>query len=302
MASLLLPYDLSRVYAQYPDPPRQRSALLSLCRAALTSERWDELLRLSRALLRASMLATPGQDLTTEERNIFAQAVKQNLSALRASWRACHVDAVSSSSSESERLLSSVSVAYRSQLERELLTLVSDIVTLVEQCILNNVNIPEAQIYYRKLVGDCYRYLAEVSVPGAAVLPHQSPSNPNPTPTPSPPPSSTGSASSVIPLGYAEKSNECYSVAHRVAVSQLDATHPTRLGLSLNYSVLLYEVFKDKKAACELARAAFDQAIARLDDLEESSYKDTTMLMQLLRDNITLWTAQDTNMQDGQAA
>ena len=52
-------------------------------------------------------------------------------------------------------------------------------------------------------------------------------------------------------------------------------------------------VIQDKKAACELARGAFDQAIAKLDDLDESSYKDTTLLMQLLRDNITLWTAQD---------
>jgi 14-3-3 protein epsilon len=52
-------------------------------------------------------------------------------------------------------------------------------------------------------------------------------------------------------------------------------------------------VLKDKKAACELARSAFDSAIAKLDDLDEASYKDTTLLMQLLRDNITLWTSQD---------
>jgi hypothetical protein len=62
--------------------------------------------------------------------------------------------------------------------------------------------------------------------------------------------------------------------------------------------VLLYEVMKEKKQACELARSAFDHAISKLDDLDESSYKDTTLLMQLLRDNITLWTAQD-QPQDG---
>ena len=33
-----------------------------------------------------------------------------------------------------------------------------------------------------------------------------------------------------------------------------------------------------------------DVAIAELDTLNEESYKDSTLIMQLLRDNLTLWT------------
>ena len=40
------------------------------------------------------------------------------------------------------------------------------------------------------------------------------------------------------------------------------------------------------KAACELAKQAFDDAIAELDTLDEESYKDSTLIMQLLRDNL----------------
>lgn len=40
-----------------------------------------------------------------------------------------------------------------------------------------------------------------------------------------------------------------------------------------------------------LAKAAFDDAIAELDTLNEESYKDSTLIMQLLRDNLTLWTS-----------
>ncbi len=43
--------------------------------------------------------------------------------------------------------------------------------------------------------------------------------------------------------------------------------------------------------ACHLAKQAFDEAIAELDTLSEESYKDSTLIMQLLRDNLTLWTS-----------
>jgi len=33
---------------------------------------------------------------------------------------------------------------------------------------------------------------------------------------------------------------------------------------------------------------AFDDAIAELDQLKEDSYKDSTLIMQLLRDNLTV--------------
>ena len=45
--------------------------------------------------------------------------------------------------------------------------------------------------------------------------------------------------------------------------------------------------------ACELAKKAFDDAIAELDTLDEESYKDSTLIMQLLRDNLTLWTSDE---------
>lgn len=43
--------------------------------------------------------------------------------------------------------------------------------------------------------------------------------------------------------------------------------------------------------ACKLAKTAFDNAIADLDGLEEDEYRDSATIMQLLRDNLTLWTS-----------
>ena len=73
----------------------------------------------------------------------------------------------------------------------------------------------------------------------------------------------------------------------------LKPTHPIRLGLALNFSVFYYEISSDHKKACELAKTAFDEAIAQLDTLNEDSYKDSTLIMQLLRDNLTLWTTDE---------
>ena len=56
-------------------------------------------------------------------------------------------------------------------------------------------------------------------------------------------------------------------------------------------AVFYYEILNSPERACRLAKAAFDEAIAELDTLSEESYKDSTLIMQLLRDNLTLWTS-----------
>ncbi|KAF7462439.1 Hypothetical predicted protein [Marmota monax] len=52
--------------------------------------------------------------------------------------------------------------------------------------------------------------------------------------------------------------------------------------------------------ACFLAKTAFDETIAELDTLSEESYKDSMIIMQLLRDNLTLWTS-DTQGDEAEA-
>jgi 14-3-3 protein epsilon len=96
---------------------------------------------------------------------------------------------------------------------------------------------------------------------------------------------------------------EAYKAATEVATTDLAPTHPIRLGLALNFSVFYYEILNSPDQACHLAKQAFDDAIAgqypyfpwiikctkavvELDTLSEESYKDSTLIMQLLRDNL----------------
>merc|ERR1712232_963968 len=118
----------------------------------------------------------------------------------------------------------------------------------------------ESKVFYQKMKADYYRYIAEFS-------------------------------ESTAKTEAAEKARQAYSEAEKVATKDLAVTHPIRLGLALNYSVFQYEVFNDPDGACKMARTAFEDAIAELDNVAEDSYKDSTLIMQLLRDNLTLWTS-----------
>lgn len=86
-------------------------------------------------------------------------------------------------------------------------------------------------------------------------------------------------------------SENAYQEAVEIARANMQPTHPIRLGLALNFSVFYYEILNSPEKACKLAKQAFDDAIAELDTLSEESYKDSTLIMQLLRDNLTLWTS-----------
>ena len=94
-----------------------------------------------------------------------------------------------------------------------------------------------------------------------------------------------------------KQSQDSYEKATKVAKSKLLPTHPTVLGLALNFSVYYYEIVNDRKKACEVAKEAFDSAIPELNNVPEDQYKDSTLIMQLLRDNLTLWTSEQSEYQ-----
>merc|ERR1712050_27908 len=118
----------------------------------------------------------------------------------------------------------------------------------------------ESKVFYQKMQADYYRYIAEFT---------------------------DGDQKSKA----AESAKQAYEEAQKVAEKDLAVTHPIRLGLALNFSVFQYEVLNKPDDACKMARTAFEDAIAELDNVDESSYKDSTLIMQLLRDNLTLWTS-----------
>ena len=80
-----------------------------------------------------------------------------------------------------------------------------------------------------------------------------------------------------------------YEEADTLARSNLPPTNEVRVSLHLNMSVFLYERLEEKEKAIDLANRAFDEAVANVNETNEESFKNCTMILQLIRDNINLW-------------
>ncbi|KAJ1668857.1 Growth-regulating factor 12 [Coemansia sp. RSA 1813] len=230
-----------------------RDTLVYMAKLAEQAERYDEMVTYMKAV------AKLGADLSVEERNLLSVAYKNVIGSRRASWRIVssieNKELSRGNNTQVERIK-----GYRSVIESELHEVCEDILAVLKDNLLKSAEEPESKIFYYKMEGDYYRYLAEF-------------------------------LQSDERDGASKSAEKAYNEASEVANKELPSTHPIRLGLALNFSVFYYEIANSPEKACKLAKDAFDDAISELDNLSEESYKDSTLIMQLLRDNLTLWTS-----------
>jgi len=217
-----------------------------LARVAESAERYEDMCGILKTLIHTD------SSLSVEERNLLSVAFKNVVGSRRTSWRT--INSETAPDGDEKELMSK----YRKEIEGELDEICSDVLNLLKDHLIPAVKgkQDESEVFYLKMAGDYYRYLAEFQ------------------------------------KDKGKDASQYYQQALDIAKGYLHETHPTRLGLALNYSVCHYEILQDPAKACALAKEAFDQAIQKLDSLDDASYKDSTLIMQLLRDNLTLWTSE----------
>jgi len=228
--------------------------LVELVRVAETAERYEDMCKFVEKLVK--MKSEKGEDLDVDERNLLSVAYKNVVGAKRASWRTL----AGGFDDADEELLKK----YKAIVEDELEAICKEVLDLLKDHLCKNVkgNGDETEVFYLKMCGDYYRYLSEFKT-----------------------------APEDKATEIKKNAEKFYREAMDVAEANLNETHPTRLGLALNFSVCYYEILKEPEKACDLAKKSFDAAIEKLDTLNDASYKDSTLIMQLLRDNLTLWTS-----------
>eukprot|EP01121_Diplochlamys_sp_Union-15-3_P019965 TRINITY_DN7648_c0_g1_i1.p1 TRINITY_DN7648_c0_g1~~TRINITY_DN7648_c0_g1_i1.p1 ORF type:complete len:255 (+),score=40.80 TRINITY_DN7648_c0_g1_i1:107-766(+) len=197
------------------------------------------------------------KELSPKERNLFSISIKTVLFSLRNAWGVLtNLEFKNKPESNSKSLQIR---EYREKIEKELLSICDDVVTIIENHLLKHAASIESKIFYLKMKGDHLRYMVEFS---------------------------TGELRKEV----TNKALASYKTAFEY-FKYVSPTNPIRLVLVLNYSVFLYEVSNNLTEAVLLATQAFNEAMEGLDGLSEESYKDTTLILQSLRDYITLWTS-----------
>ncbi|OAD52221.1 14-3-3 protein zeta [Eufriesea mexicana] len=322
-----------------------KEELVQRAKLAEQAERYDDM-----AAAMKSVTET-GVELSNEERNLLSVAYKNVVGARRSSWRV--ISSIEQKTEGSERK-QQMAKEYREKVEKELREICYDVLGLLDKYLIPKASSAESKVFYLKMKGDYYRYLAEVATGetrNAVVDDSQkayqdafeiSKAKMQPTH-----PIRLGLALNFSVFYYeiltspdkacqlakqfpfhssysdvlmytsrqrevtlyvyvcrncnldfpvcitavVEDSQKAYQEAFDIAKARMQPTHPIRLGLALNFSVFYYEIINSPDKACQLAKQAFDDAIAELDTLNEDSYKDSTLIMQLLRDNLTLWTS-----------
>ncbi|PFH62549.1 hypothetical protein XA68_13131 [Ophiocordyceps unilateralis] len=242
----------------------ERESKTFLARLCEQAERYDEMVSYMKEV------AKLGGELTVDERNLLSVAYKNVVGTRRASWRIISSIEQKEESKGSEKHVPTIR-DYRMKIEAELEQVCEDVLNVLDDSLIPNAATGESKVFYHKMKGDYHRYLAEFASGEKRKL-------------------------------AATAAHEAYKNATDVAQTDLTPTHPIRLGLALNFSVFYYEILNSPVRACHLAKQAFDDAIAELDSLSEESYRDSTLIMQLLRDNLTLWTSSDSAEAEGDAA
>ncbi|XP_060789995.1 tyrosine 3-monooxygenase/tryptophan 5-monooxygenase activation protein, theta polypeptide b [Neoarius graeffei] len=237
----------------------ERGDFVHKAKLAEQAERYDDMVAFMREVTKA------GQELSNDERNLLSVAYKNVVGARRLAWRV--ISSIEKNPEEKDKKLEVVK-AYREKVEGELRDICNDVLDLLDKYLIKNSTFSENKVFYLKMKGDYYRYLAEVA------------------------PKDDNSA--------INDSQKAYQEACDLSNAEMPPTHPIHLGLALNFSVFYYEILRSPEKACNLAKEVLDKATADVNSLNDESFKDSSIIIQLLRDNISLWTSDNGEENEGQ--
>ena len=190
-------------------------------------------------------------DVSSDERNLLSVAFKNLISGKRAAVRT--ISAIEQNPKYAK--FAEPLAKYKAEIESGLTLDCEKVIDMINTKVLNKDCQPEAKAFFVKMVGDYYRYIAE-------------------------------NAKESKLEEVKQNALKAYTDANQIT---LPPCNPIKLGLALNFSVFHYEVLKNHKAACELADQALQNALDKIDELEEDDFRDAKSIIELLKENLTLW-------------
>ena len=238
----------------------EREELVSKAILAEQAERYEDMAKSMKEF------TEKGGEISNDERNVLSIAYKNIVGERRNAWRVVSSIEKTYEDSDSRK---KIAKDYLERIASEQKDICEEVLSLLGDILIPNATSFESKIFYLKMKGDYFRYLAEVKFASSMDASREK---------------------------EVEEAQKAYEEAYSLCKEEMPAVHPIRLGLALNYSVFHYEILNQPEKACELATSAFDLAV-QMGDMDDSSglddnHRDAMLIMQLLRDNLTLWTSE----------
>ena len=210
------------------------------------------------------ILREKGGNFSVEERNLLSVGFKNLIGGKRTAIRT--ITAIEQNPKYTR--FGTALGHYKKRIEGELQKNCQDIIDMIKGDAMKTSDDIEGKAFFLKMVGDYYRYMAESAQEGVLEKARQ---------------------------GALQSYKEA-----EVAGRELPACNPIKLGLALNFSVFYYEVMQDSKQACLLAENALQDAMNKIDEVDEETFRDAKSIIELLKENLTLWKEEegDNNIED----
>ena len=161
---------------------------------------------------------------------------------------------------------------FRLNIENELDIICKEVLDLISNILLIKQNDTESKIFFYKMQADYYNYMSEYK--NDEII--------------------QGISKTIA----TENANKLYQEAFELEFSDNSLLNPYKLGLALSYSTFFYEIKHKKSEGYNLAKKIFNQALIDLDKLEDNQYKEFILILQLLQDNLSIWTIEMQNMEN----
>ena len=194
-----------------------------------------------------------GGDFTVEERNLLSVGFKNLIGSKRTAIRT--ISAIEQNPKYTK--YSEALGAYKKRIEELLFKDCDDIIDMIKSDAMKSPKDAECKTFFLKMIADYFRYMAE---------------------------SAQGDKLTTVKNGAMEN----YAEAEKSG-AELPACNPIKLGLALNCSVFHYEVMQDTKKACVLAETALQEAMSKIDEVDEEVFREAKSIIELLKENLTLW-------------
>ena len=198
------------------------------------------------------------EELNFDERNLLSIAYKNYISEIRNAIRVIMAYENKESTRGDSPYLPFI-IEYKDKIRQELEKECLNICFKIEKLIMPKLTSKETKVFFGKMKGDYYRYIAE-------------------------------NTEGDVKKKYSDLALNTYNETVAEA-NNLNYKNSEKLGLLLNLSVFYYEVASNPKEAYSLANETLKKAKEALKGIDEDNeeYKDSLSIVNLLHDNIVMW-------------